>query len=96
MPGCRRTRRTSHVRLITIGCGIPAVIGWDGFTVHTSSVSPELRQASEQVVPISRRKIFEKWAGVQCEQAHPAQDALVYAIDHRVVNVLMRRMAPPA
>ncbi len=44
----------------TIGCGTPAAIGWPGETVQTSSTSAELRQASEQVVPISLMKIFEK------------------------------------
>ena len=31
-------------------------------------------------------KIFEKWAGVQDQQAHPAEHPLVHPIDDRVVN----------
>ena len=44
---------------ITIGFGTPAAIGCDGATVQTSSRSPSLRQRRSQVVPRSRRKIFE-------------------------------------
>ena len=54
---------------MTIGCGTPWLIGCDGETFQTSSVSASLRQASEQVVPISLMKILEKWA--ECSTSRP-------------------------
>jgi hypothetical protein len=45
---------------ITIGCSTPRAIGCVGFTVHTNSRSPSLRQAREHVVPMSLMKILEK------------------------------------
>ena len=72
-----------------------AAIGWPGETVQTSSASAELRQASEQVVPISLMKILEKWRGVQHQQAHPAEHPPVHPVDHRVVDAGVGRVPPP-
>jgi hypothetical protein len=38
---------------------IPSAIGWLGSTAHSRSVSAASRHLSEQLVPISRLKIFE-------------------------------------
>ena len=54
---------------MTMGCGTPRAIGWAGATVQTSSISASLRQASEQVVPISRLKILEKCP--ECSTSRP-------------------------
>ena len=80
---------------MTIGCGTPWAIGWPGRRSRPARSRPSLRQASEQVVPISRREDLGEVAGVQHEQAHPAEHPLVDALDDRVVDLVVGGVPPP-
>ena len=48
-----------------------------------------------QVVPISRRKIFESWAECSATRPMPSSTRLLHAIDDLVLDALVGRMAPP-
>jgi hypothetical protein len=65
-----------------------------GSTVHTSSRSPSLRQRRLHEVP-SRRAGSWSSAPSAAPAAHPAEHRRLDAVDHRVVDLVVRDVPPP-
>ena len=81
---------------ITIGLRHPAAIGCPGATVHTSLRSPSLRHSSPHDVPISALEDLRVVARSAARRAPISPSTrFVHARDHRVVDLVVRGVAPP-
>ena len=74
----------------TFGDGVAGLDGPDQLALGARRAN-----LSEQVVPISLMKIFEKWAECRGSSPMPLQHVLVHAVDDLVVDPVVRHVTPP-
>ena len=70
-------------------------MGWPGLTHQSRSSSPASRHLRPQPVPMSLRKILEKWPEWSTTRPMPSEHPLVDAVDDLVVDFFVSGVPPP-